>query len=31
MTVIIRREEVYLRTAFGDAYDQYCRRVRRWV
>lgn len=31
MTAIIRREETYLRTAFGDAYDQYCRRVRRWV
>lgn len=31
MTAIIRREERYLRTAFGDAYDQYCRRVRRWV
>jgi protein-S-isoprenylcysteine O-methyltransferase Ste14 len=31
LTVIIRREERYLRAAFGDAYDQYCRRVRRWV
>ena len=31
MTAIIRREEAYLHTAFGDAYDQYCRRVRRWV
>lgn len=31
MTVIIKREERYLRGAFGDAYDQYCSHVRRWV
>ncbi len=31
MTFIIRREETYLHAAFGDAYDQYRRRVRRWV
>ena len=28
---IIRREERYLNTAFGDAYAEYCRRVRRWL
>ncbi|MBK5187218.1 MAG: isoprenylcysteine carboxylmethyltransferase family protein [Gemmatimonadaceae bacterium] len=27
----IRREEAYLATEFGDAYAQYCSRVRRWV
>jgi len=31
MTIIIKREERYLHGAFGDAYDQYCRHVRRWV
>ena len=31
LTLIIKREERYLRGAFGDAYDQYCRHVRRWV
>jgi protein-S-isoprenylcysteine O-methyltransferase Ste14 len=31
MTIIIKREERYLRRAFGEAYDQYCQRVRRWV
>ena len=28
---IVRREERYLRAAFGAAYDDYCRRVRRWL
>lgn len=28
---IIAREEQYMRTMFGDAYEAYCRRVRRWV
>ena len=31
MTAIIRREEIYLRTAFGDGTTSTCRRVRRWV
>jgi protein-S-isoprenylcysteine O-methyltransferase Ste14 len=28
---VIRREERYLAAAFGDAYNAYCRRVRRWL
>jgi protein-S-isoprenylcysteine O-methyltransferase Ste14 len=28
---IISREERYLRSAFGAEYDDYCRRVRRWL
>jgi protein-S-isoprenylcysteine O-methyltransferase Ste14 len=28
---VIRREERHLRSAFGSAYEDYCRRVRRWV
>ena len=28
---IIRREEAYLKQAFGDEYTDYCNRVRRWV
>lgn len=28
---VIREEEKYLSERFGDAYVQYCRRVRRWV
>lgn len=29
--VVIRREERYLRQAFGGDYEAYCRRVRRWL
>lgn len=29
--LVIRREERYMRTAFGAEYDAYCRRVRRWI
>lgn len=29
--VIVRREEQYLRSVFGQTYDEYCQRVRRWV
>jgi protein-S-isoprenylcysteine O-methyltransferase Ste14 len=29
--VIVPREERYLRAEFGDLYDQYCKRVRRWL
>jgi protein-S-isoprenylcysteine O-methyltransferase Ste14 len=29
--LVIRREEQYLSVEFGDAYEAYCRRVRRWV
>ena len=28
---VIRREEAYLQTEFGDAYDAYRREVRRWL
>jgi protein-S-isoprenylcysteine O-methyltransferase Ste14 len=28
---VIAREERYMRATFGAAYDEYCRRVRRWV
>ncbi len=28
---VIAREERYMRATFGDAYDDYCRRVRRWI
>lgn len=31
LTFVIAREERYLRSAFGDAYDAYCRRVRRFL
>lgn len=27
----VRREEQFLRAAFGTAYDDDCRRVRRWL
>jgi len=30
-TAVIQREERYLRSAFGPDYDDYCRRVRRWL
>jgi protein-S-isoprenylcysteine O-methyltransferase Ste14 len=29
--LVIRREERYLRTVFGPAYEEYCRRVGRWL
>jgi protein-S-isoprenylcysteine O-methyltransferase Ste14 len=28
---VIRREEAYLRREFPEAYEAYCRRVRRWI
>ena len=28
---VIAREERYMRASFGEAYDDYCRRVRRWI
>ncbi len=31
MNLIIKREERYLSMAFGDAYETYRRRVRRWI
>ncbi len=30
-TAIIRAEESYLQERFGAAYEEYCRRVRRWI
>ncbi len=27
---VVRKEEAYLRTRFGGAYEEYARRVRRW-
>lgn len=30
-STVIRREEGYLREAFGEAYESYCREVRRWI
>ncbi len=29
--LVIAREEAYLRTRFGAAYEEFCRRTRRWV
>jgi protein-S-isoprenylcysteine O-methyltransferase Ste14 len=29
--IVITREERYLRTIFGSLYDEYCRRVNRWI
>ncbi len=29
--LVIKREEAYLRSAFGDEYAAYCARVRRWL
>lgn len=31
LTIIIRQEERYLRNRFGEQYDAYARRVRRWI
>ena len=31
VTLVIAREERYLRSAFGDEYATYCRDVRRWL
>jgi protein-S-isoprenylcysteine O-methyltransferase Ste14 len=31
IVIVIRREERYMRATFGDQYDAYCRRVRRWL
>jgi protein-S-isoprenylcysteine O-methyltransferase Ste14 len=28
---VIAREERYLKEAFGESYEQYCRQVRRWI
>jgi protein-S-isoprenylcysteine O-methyltransferase Ste14 len=28
---VVKREETYLLRRFGDDYEQYCRRVRRWL
>ena len=29
--IVITREERYLRSVFGSAYEEYCRRVKRWI
>lgn len=29
--LVIAREEVYLRSRFGAAYEEFCRRTRRWL
>jgi protein-S-isoprenylcysteine O-methyltransferase Ste14 len=29
--IVITREERYLRTVFGDVYEDYCRKVNRWM
>jgi protein-S-isoprenylcysteine O-methyltransferase Ste14 len=29
--IVITREERYLRSVFGQAYEEYCRRVKRWI
>lgn len=31
LIAVISREERYLRSTFGPAYDDYCRRVKRWI
>ena len=28
---VVKQEERYLREKFGDSYEQYCSRVRRWI
>jgi len=29
--LVIRKEEAYMTTVFGESYRDYCHRVRRWI